>query len=202
MSELPSLKFKYGDLEPFIDEATMRLHHLKHHQGYVDKLNAALEAYPDLAARPVADLLRDLDQVPEAIRPAVRNQGGGHDNHSRFWEMLHAPGLQPGEKTIGALDQFFGGLEHFQKQFAERALGHFGSGWCWLVADGGRLQIVTTANQDSPLSAGQTIILGLDVWEHAYYLKYQNRRAEYIQAFFQVVNWSAVESALAAIALK
>ena len=205
MHEIPSLKYKYGDLEPYIDEETMRLHHTKHHQGYVDKLNVALEAYPDLAKEPVENLLRDLERVPEAIRSVVQNHGGGHYNHTLWWQMIgpasaSAPARQgPREQTLTGLDQSFGGLVNFKTQFKEAALARFGSGWVWLAARPGEshLRIISIANQDSPLGEGQTPLLGVDVWEHAYYLKYQNRRADYLEAFWQVVNWEFVESQLA-----
>ena len=198
MHEIPSLPYKYGDLEPFFDEATMRLHHTKHHQTYVDKLNAALEPYPDLAKLPVADLVANLDAVPEAIRSAVRNHGGGHFNHSLWWEMIGLPGSTPREETITRLDQAFGGIEQFKAAFKEAALGRFGSGWAWLVLGSeNSLQITTTANQDTPWSEGKKPLLGIDVWEHAYYLKYQNRRADYFEAFWSVINWATVEKNLA-----
>jgi Fe-Mn family superoxide dismutase len=195
MHQIPSLKYKYSDLEPWIDEETMRIHHLKHHQAYVDKLNTALEKYPDLAQKPVDELLKNLEAVPEEIRMAVRNHGGGHSNHSLFWEMLGpASKSTPREKTITLLDEAFGGFENFKKQFTEAALARFGSGWAWLILNKeGRAEIVSTANQDSPLSAGQAPLLGVDVWEHAYYLKYQNKRADYLAAVFNVVNWNKVD---------
>ncbi len=205
MHEIPSLTYKYGDLEPYFDEETMRLHHTKHHQAYVDKLNAALEAYPDLAKEPVENLLKDLERVPEAIRTAVRNHGGGHYNHSLFWQMLAPASAKstPRERTLGKLDTSFGGLAGFQKLFTEAALGRFGSGWAWLVATPGdpALVIVTTANQDAPISEGKVALLGVDVWEHAYYLKYQNRRADYLAAFWNVVNWEFVEQRLVSVAV-
>ncbi|MBI2097971.1 MAG: superoxide dismutase [Candidatus Vogelbacteria bacterium] len=195
MHTLPALPYSYDALEPYIDEQTMRLHHTKHHQGYVDKLNAALEQYPDLAKKPVEELLRHLNAVPEAIRTAVRNHGGGHWNHTFFWQVL-GQGLTLGEKdrTLKLiLEKNFESVEKFQTQFKEAALGRFGSGWVWLVKKrDGALAITSTANQDTPFDQGAPI-LGLDVWEHAYYLKYQNRRADYIEAFFEVINWQAVD---------
>ena len=197
MYQLPELKYGYGDLEPHFDEATMRLHHLKHHQAYLDKLNAALAPYPELAAKEIGELIKNLAAVPEAIREAVRNHGGGHLNHSLFWNYLTPASTanQPSEKVTAAL-QTFGGVEEFKKQFKEFALTRFGSGWAWLVRDSGQLKIVSTANQDNPASQGQEVIFGLDVWEHAYYLKYQNRRADYVDAFWSVLDWQAVEALL------
>ncbi len=199
MHTLPKLPYAYDALEPYIDEQTMRLHHLKHHQGYVDKLNAALEKYPELAEKPVEELLRDLNSVPEAIRPAVRNHGGGHWNHSFFWKILGPAspnqGLALAEKgqTLKlALEKNFGSVDEWQKQFKDAALNRFGSGWAWLVKKSNdQFSIISTANQDTPFDQGQPI-LGVDVWEHAYYLKYQNRRADYLDAFFKVINWSEV----------
>ncbi len=178
----------------------MRLHHTKHHQAYVDKLNAALEKYPDLARKPVEELLKDLNGVPEDIRMAVRNHGGGHYNHSLFWEML-APNTSgkeptPREKTVTLIDEAFINFEGFKRKFKEAALACFGSGWAWLTLEAGRLEIVSTGNQDNPISEGKKVLLGLDVWEHAYYLKYQNRRADYIDAWFKVVNWPYIEQLL------
>lgn len=198
MHEIPSLNYKYSDLEPYIDEETMRVHHTKHHQAYVDKLNAALEPFPDLAQEPIENLLRDLSKVPETIRQTVINNGGGHYNHSLFWQVIGPAAVsgEPREQTITALDQFFGGAEGFKEKFLAAATGHFGSGWAWLAVRDGRLEIMSTANQDSPLSQGWRPVLALDVWEHAYYLKYQNRRPEYAEAFFKVINWGAVEEKL------
>lgn len=193
MHQVPTLKYKYSDLEPHFDEATMRLHHTKHHQAYVDKLNAALESYPDLAAKSIEALLADLSQVPSEIRQAIVNHGGGHYNHCRFWEALSPNGGTPREQTIAALDRDFGGVDNFKEKFKAAALGHFGSGWAWLVQADDHLQIVTTVNQDAPWSQGKKIVLPLDVWEHSYYLKYQNRRADYVDAFFNLINWEQVE---------
>lgn len=197
MHEIPSLNYKYSDLEPYIDEETMRLHHTKHHQAYVDKLNAALETYPDLAKLSVEELLSNLDKVPEAIRQAVINHGGGHYNHSFFWSILSPNGGQPAEKTITALEKAFVNVEGFKEQFKAAALGHFGSGWVWVVADNSQLKIVTSPNQNTPWSAGLRPILTLDLWEHAYYLKYQNRRTDYVDAFFNIINWEQVEKNVA-----
>jgi Fe-Mn family superoxide dismutase len=193
MHTLPKLPYAYDALEPYIDARTMEIHHTKHHQTYIDKLNAALEGQAGLQSKTAEELLRSLDSVPEAIRTAVRNHGGGHANHSFFWPLLKK-GVKPGGAVAEALAARFGGLEGFKKEFANAAALLFGSGWAWLVRHQGRLEIVTTPNQDSPLSRGQTPILGLDVWEHAYYLKYQNRRPDYIQAFFEVIDWEQVEA--------
>ena len=191
--ELPPLPYDYAALEPSIDEQTMRIHHDKHHGTYVNNLNAALENQPNLQGKSIEELLRDINSVPENIRTAVRNNGGGHANHSMFWEIM-APnaGGQPSGALAEAINSSFGGLDAFKEQFTKAATTRFGSGWAWLLAHGGRLEITSTANQDSPLMEGRVPILGLDVWEHAYYLKYQNRRPEYINAWWNVVNWNAV----------
>jgi superoxide dismutase, Fe-Mn family len=188
---LPKLPYEYNSLEPFIDENTMRIHHGKHHQTYVDKLNAALEGYPDLKDKPVDALIRDLDSVPEKIRGAVRNHGGGHFNHSFFWPILKKD-VKPAGELMAAITKKFGSFENFRKDFSDSALSVFGSGWAWLVLDKNNIMIMTTPNQDSPISQGRLPVLGIDVWEHAYYLKYQNRRADYISAFFNVIDWKAV----------
>jgi Fe-Mn family superoxide dismutase len=193
MHTLPKLAYAYDALEPYIDARTMEIHHTKHHQTYIDKLNAALEGHGGLQSKSLEDLLRSLDAVPEAIRTAVRNHGGGHANHSFFWPTLKK-GVPAEGQVLEAIAARFGDLEAFKKEFANAAALVFGSGWAWLVWHQGRLEIATTPNQDSPLSRGQTPLLGLDVWEHAYYLKYQNRRPEYIQAFFAVINWEQVEA--------
>jgi Fe-Mn family superoxide dismutase len=198
--ELPDLPYGYKDLEPYIDEVTMKIHHDKHHQAYIDKLNAALEKYPDLQNKKVEELLADLNSISEEIRMAVRNHGGGHYNHSLFWQWLRPPvaagegGMAPTGKLATAIDSTFGNLEGFKEKFTAMALGRFGSGWAWLAVKDGKLEILDTANQDSPLSEGKTPILGLDVWEHAYYLKYQNKRADYVTAWWNVVNWEAVSA--------
>lgn len=193
MFELPKLPYSYDALEPHIDAKTMEIHHTKHHQTYVDKLNAALEGHDDLAAKSVEELLQDLDAVPDSIRTAVRNHGGGHANHSLFWQLL-APnaGGDPTGELADALTASFGNVASFEKKFSEEAASRFGSGWAWLVVRDGQLAVYSLPNQDSPLSQGDTPILGLDVWEHAYYLKYQNKRPDYIEAFWNVVNWSKV----------
>jgi superoxide dismutase, Fe-Mn family len=191
--ELPSLPYAYNALEPHIDEMTMRVHHDKHHGGYVNNLNAALQKYPALQGKSAEDLLRDLAAVPEEIRMAVRNNGGGHVNHTMFWEIMKPGGVAPSGRILEAIGHAFGTIDSFKDQFAKAAMGRFGSGWAWLVqlADG-RLAIESTANQDNPLMEGKWPVFGLDVWEHAYYLKYQNRRADYVGAWWNVVNWAEV----------
>jgi len=194
--ELPSLPYAHDALEPHIDARTMEIHHGKHHAAYVNNLNAALEAHPNLLNKGIEDLVRNLDAVPEAVRIAVRNNGGGHVNHSMFWKLMGpGQGGAPKGDVAKAIDKGFNSFEAFKEAFAKAAMGRFGSGWAWLVteADGG-LKIVSTANQDSTLSDGLSPVLGLDVWEHAYYLKYQNRRADYVSAWWNVVNWSEVDA--------
>jgi len=193
--QVPALPYAADALEPYIDEQTMRIHHDKHHQAYVDKLNAALQGHPELQSRSVEDLLRNLSSVPEDIRTAVRNHGGGHANHSFFWPLLKKD-VAYGGPAAEAINSTFGSLDAFKEKFSAAAAGVFGSGWAWLVASGGKLEIVSTPNQDSPLSQGKTPVLGVDVWEHAYYLKYQNRRPEYLAAFFNVINWDTVNENL------
>jgi len=188
--ELPPLPYEYAALEPHIDARTMEIHHGKHHQGYVDKLNTALEKYPDLQKKTVEELLSDLDSIPEEIRTAVRNSGGGHANHSLFWPLMSPTGGgEPEGELAEEINKAFGGFAGFREQFSAAAGSVFGSGWAWLVSGREGLAIVTTPNQDSPVSSGQRPILGLDVWEHAYYLNYQNRRLDYIKAWWNVVNW-------------
>lgn len=194
MFSVPALPYGYADLEPTIDEATMHLHHDKHHQAYVDKLNAAVEKYSELAAKDVETLLKEFDQAPEDIKMAVRNHGGGHANHSLFWTVLSPEGgEEPTGELAEALTTAFGSFSEFKKQFETATAGQFGSGWGWLVIADGALKIITTANQDSPLMNNQTPIFGVDVWEHAYYLKYQNKRPDYLAAIWQVVNWQEVD---------
>ena len=197
---LPPLPYAYDALAPHIDAHTMEIHHSKHHQTYVNNLNAAVQGMP-FAEEPVEQLIADLDRLPEAIRPAVRNNGGGHANHSLFWTVMapagHSGGGAPGGALAQAIERDLGGMEAFQKAFTQAALTRFGSGWAWLVVNAqGQLAVESSANQDSPLMAGigsgSTPILGLDVWEHAYYLQYQNRRPEYIAAFFHVIHWDEV----------
>lgn len=194
---LPELGYAYDALEPFFDARTMEIHHTKHHQTYIDKLNAALNGQDSLQNLSVAQLVRNLNEVPENIRTAVRNHGGGHVNHSFFWPILKK-GAKLAGPAVDAITRKFGAFDAFKEQFSNAAALLFGSGWTWLVVDGQKLEIVTTPNQDTPLSQGKTPILGLDVWEHAYYLKYQNRRPEYIAAFFNVVNWDKVNEHFAA----
>jgi Fe-Mn family superoxide dismutase len=191
--ELPKLPYAYNALEPHIDARTMEIHHTKHHQAYITNLNAALEKAPELKQKSLEDLLRGIQQVPEAIRTAVRNHGGGHANHTLFWQVM-APkaGGQPGGRLGEAIAKTFGGFDAFKEQFGAAAAARFGSGWAWLVAKDGKLSVESTANQDSPLMEGKTPILGLDVWEHAYYLHYQNRRPDYIAAWWNVVHWDEV----------
>lgn len=192
--ELPALPYAYDALEPYIDARTMEIHHTKHHQGYVNKLNAALEKHPELQGVALEDLLRNIASVPEDIRTAVRNNGGGHANHSLFWTIMSPNGGgAPSGDLAAAIDAAFGSFDAFKDAFSQAAATRFGSGWAWLVVDGfGNLKVYSTPNQDSPYMDGFTPILGLDVWEHAYYLKYQNRRAEYIQNWWNVVNWEEV----------
>jgi Fe-Mn family superoxide dismutase len=197
---LADLPYAHDALEPYIDTLTMQVHHGKHHAAYVNNLNAALEGYPDLQALSLEALLGDLDRMPEAIRTAVRNNGGGHHNHTLFWKLM-APnaGGAPTGTLAEALTATFGAFDVFKSQFEQAAKTRFGSGWAWLVADGsGKLQVYSTANQDSPLMQGHTPLLGLDVWEHAYYLHYQNRRPDYITAWWNVVNWAQVGANFAA----
>lgn len=191
--ELPQLPYDFNALEPHIDEETMKIHHGKHHNAYVTKLNGALEGHESLAEKSLEDLLGNLDAVPEGIRTAVRNNGGGHANHTLFWQVLSPNGGgEPSGDLSDAIKKKFGSFESFKEEFASAAAGRFGSGWAWLVVKGGELEITSTPNQDTPVMEGITPILGLDVWEHAYYLKYQNKRPDYISAFWNVVNWDEV----------
>jgi len=190
---LPALPYDFAALEPHVDAQTMQIHHGKHHQAYVNNLNAALDKHPELHQQSLDDLLRDLARVPDEIRTAVRNNGGGHHNHSLFWTVMSAKGGgEPGGKLADALAGAFGSFAKFKEQFAQAAATRFGSGWAWLAVHGGTLEVYSTPNQDSPVMEGKTPILGLDVWEHAYYLKYQNRRPDYIAAWWNVVNWAEV----------
>jgi len=188
---LPNLPYTYNALEPFIDEQTMKIHHTKHHQTYVDKLNAALETHKELKSRPIEDLLKNPDKIPEDIRTAVINHGGGHANHSFFWPILKKD-VKPKGEILQAIENKFGSWQKFKEQFSDAAAKLFGSGWAWLVVNRKELEIITTKNQDSPLTLGKKPLLCIDVWEHAYYVKFQNRRSEYIEAFFNVVNWDKV----------
>ena len=190
---LPPLPYDFGALEPHIDAKTMEIHHGKHHQTYVTKLNEALEKAPDLANKSLDELMRSLDKAPEAVKAAIRNNGGGHWNHSFFWKLMGPnAGGEPTGKLADAINSSFGDFNKFKEQFAAAGVGRFGYGWAWLVRDGNKLAITSTPNQDNPLMEGKHAILGLDVWEHAYYLKYQNRRPDYITAWWNVVNWDAV----------
>ncbi len=191
--ELPALPYAHDALEPFIDTMTMQIHHGKHHATYVTNLNAALGQYADLQKLSIDDLVRNLATVPEAIRTAVRNNGGGHANHAMFWQIM-APkaGGDPSGPLADAIKASFGSFEAFKGEFKKAALGRFGSGWAWLVNTGGKLSIESTPNQDSPAMEGKQAVMGIDVWEHAYYLKYQNRRADYVDAWWSVVNWSEI----------
>lgn len=195
---LPALPYAYDALEPAFDARTMEIHHTKHHQTYVNNLNAALEGHADLAAKSIEDLVANLKDLPESIQTAVRNNGGGHFNHSFFWESLQAPSAEAAipASLKSRLEADFGSVEAFKEAFAKAAATSFGSGWAWLVDRDGHLEVLSTANQDTPLELGLKPLLGLDVWEHAYYLHYQNRRPDYIQAFFSVVNWDKVVSRL------
>ena len=196
---LPPLGYAYGALEPHIDARTMEIHYTKHHQAYVTNANKALADHPALQARSASQLLKDLNAVPEAIRMAVRNNVGGHLNHSFFWQVIAPGGAgEPDTRTAAAIAKDFGSVDAFKTQFADAAMKRFGSGWAWLSVRDGGLKIHSTANQDSPVSEGATPVLGLDVWEHAYYLNYQNRRADYVAAFWKVVNWQRVGANLQA----
>ena len=195
--QLPDLPYGFDALEPHIDTATMQIHHGKHHQTYVNNLNAAIEKAPELGSKSLDDLVRGINSVPESVRTAVRNNGGGHWNHSMFWKWM-APnaGGEPGGEVGRAIKDSFGGFDKFKEQWSAAGAGRFGSGWVWLMNDGGKLSITSTPNQDNPLMEGKSApILGLDVWEHAYYLRYQNKRPDYITAWWNVVNWEEVESA-------
>ncbi len=190
---LPPLPYAYDALEPYIDARTMEIHHGKHHAAYVANLNKAVAEFPGAGKMSVEAMLKDLNAIPEKIRTAVRNNGGGHFNHSQFWQMLKKDGGEPKDALATAIDQRFGDFNAFKNEWTKAALGQFGSGWAWLVVDANKqLSIEPTPNQDSPISQGKQPLLGIDVWEHAYYLKYQNRRPEYVAAFFHVINWDFV----------
>lgn len=191
--KLPELPYAYDALEPNIDELTMKLHHDKHHNTYVTNLNAAIEKHPELGQKSIDELIKDLNNVPEDIQMAVRNNGGGHANHSFFWEIMGPNGGgEPTGAIKGAIESAFGSFDEFKDVFTKAAVGRFGSGWAWLVMNNGTLEVMSTPNQDSPLSEGKTPLLGIDVWEHAYYKKYSNVRPDYIKAFFNVINWDEV----------
>jgi superoxide dismutase, Fe-Mn family len=196
--EVPPLPYDYAALEPHIDEQTMRLHHDKHHQAYVDKANGALEG-TEWADKPIDEVIANLDALPDDKRGPVRNNGGGHLNHSLFWESMSPNGGgEPSGDLASAIDDAFGSFDAFKEQFEAAGVGQFGSGWAWLVLDGGSLKITSTPNQDSPISSGATPLVGNDVWEHAYYLKYQNKRPDYLKAWWNVVNWDKVAERYAA----
>ncbi len=197
--ELPALPYNHGALEPHIDAQTMQIHHGKHHQTYVTNLNAALDKHPELHSKSLDDLVRNVNTVPEDIRTAVRNNAGGHWNHSLFWKLM-APnaGGAPSGAVADGINAAFGSFDKFKEQFQAAGMARFGSGWAWLVDNGGKLEITSTPNQDNPLMDGKKAVLGVDVWEHAYYLKYQNRRADYLGAWWNVVNWSEVNRLLKA----
>ncbi|KPU53259.1 superoxide dismutase [Mn] [Bacillus wiedmannii] len=192
--ELPNLPYAYDALEPHFDKETMNIHHTKHHNTYITNLNAALEGHAELADKSVEELVANLNEVPEAIRTAVRNNGGGHANHTFFWAILSPNGGgQPVGELATAIEAKFGSFDAFKEEFAKAGATRFGSGWAWLVVNNGELEVTSTPNQDSPLTEGKTPVVGLDVWEHAYYLNYQNRRPDYIGAFWNVVDWNAAE---------
>lgn len=189
---LSKLHYSYDALEPYIDAKTLEIHYSKHHQAYIDKLNLALEKHPELQDKSVEELLQNINSIPEDIRIAVKNNAGGHANHTFFWEIL-AKGVEAKGKIIFAIEKEFGSIDKFREVFTNTALGRFGSGWAWLVLNRGKLEVYSTANQDSPITEGKIPLLTLDVWEHAYYLKYQNKRADYISAFWNIINWKKVE---------
>jgi Fe-Mn family superoxide dismutase len=201
--ELPKLPYDFAALEPHIDAQTMQIHHGKHHQAYVTNLNTALDKHPELHSKSIDELCKGIGTIPEDIRGPVRNNGGGHWNHSRFWTWM-APGSPesgagggaPTGKAADAINAAFGGFDKFKEEWGKAAVGRFGSGWVWLIADGGKVSIASTPNQDNPLMEGKNAVLGLDVWEHAYYLKYQNRRPDYVGAWWNVVNWAEVNKSL------
>ncbi|ATF11517.1 superoxide dismutase [Brevibacillus sp. HB1.2] len=197
--QLPALPYAHNALEPHIDAQTMEIHHGRHHATYVNNLNAALEAHADLQGKSIEELISNLDALPESIRTAVRNNGGGHANHTLFWEIMSPNGGgAPTGELADAINAAFGSFDNFKAEFAKAATTRFGSGWAWLTAEGGKVAISSTPNQDSPIMEGKTPILGLDVWEHAYYLNYQNKRPDYIGAFWNVVNWDEVSKRFAA----
>jgi Fe-Mn family superoxide dismutase len=194
---LPPLPYAFNALEPHIDARTMEIHHGKHHQAYVTNLNAALDKHPELHSKSIEDLLKGINSVPEDIRTAVRNNGGGHANHTMFWEIMGPDGGGAPSGAIGdAINSSFGGFDKLKEEFKKAAVGRFGSGWAWVIDNGGKLSVESSANQDSPLMEGKKAVLGIDVWEHAYYLHYQNRRPDYVDAWWNVVNWDAINKRL------
>mgnify|MGYP001609557872 FL=1 len=192
MHTLPHLGYEYNALEPYIDEQTMRIHHTKHHQTYIDKLNATLEKHPELQSKSAEELIKDLNKIPEDIRTAVRNHGGGHVNHSFWWPLLKKD-VKISNDFLKILEKNFGSFDKFKEQFSKAAMGVFGSGWAWLVLNNEKLEIMTTPNQDSPLNVGKIPLLGLDVWEHNYYIRWNANRAGFVEEFFNVINWKQVE---------
>ncbi len=193
--KLPQLNYSYDALEPHIDKQTMEIHHTKHHQAYIDKLNQALEKYPEFQDMDIEEILKSLDKLPEDIKVAVRNNGGGHYNHELFWKIMSPDSdKKPVGELADKINEAFGDFESFKTKFKEAGIGRFGSGWSWLVLDKDKgIDIISTANQDNPISEGKDVIFGLDVWEHAYYLKYMNKRPDYIDAWWNVVNWKEIE---------
>jgi len=192
MHKLPDLEYEYNSLEPYIDEKTMRIHHTKHHQTYVDKLNAALEKHPELQNIKVEELIKDLSKIPEDIRTIVKNHGGGHLNHSFFWPLLKKD-IKISNEFLKIIEKDFGSFDKFKEEFSKSANSLFGSGWCWIVINNNKLEIMNTSNQDNPISQGKIPILGIDLWEHGYYILYNWKRADYIEAFYNVINWEQVE---------
>ena len=190
--QLPELGYAYNSLEPFIDTKTMEIHYTKHHQAYIDKLNTALEPYPELQKKSAPALLKNLDSIPENIRTAVRNHGGGHFNHTFFWPLLRKNTPITGKDIEKAITKKYGSYENFRQEFTKASLSLFGSGWVWLTIDKGNLEIIQTNNQDTPISSGKTPLLAIDLWEHSYYLKHQHKRASYVEDFFNVINWNKV----------
>jgi len=194
---LPPLPYAADALEPHIDKQTMEIHHGKHHNAYVTNLNAALEKHPELQSKSVDDLLKNINTVPEDIRTAVRNNGGGHANHTMFWQIMGPNGGgAPNGAIADAINAAFGGFDKFKEEVKKAAVGRFGSGWAWVIDNGGKLVVESSANQDSPLMEGKKVVFGVDVWEHAYYLKYQNRRPDYVDAWWNVINWAEVNKRL------
>lgn len=193
MHTLPKLSFEYNALEPIIDAKTMEIHHTKHHQGYINKLNVALESHPELLKKDITEILADFKNLPDEIKKAIRNNGGGHANHTLFWSILTPGGSELAGELSTAIDEAFGSFDQFKQKFEQTAAGQFGSGWGWLVKNSnGELEVISTPNQDSPIMDGLTPILGVDVWEHAYYLNYQNRRPDYLESIWEIINWKKV----------